>query len=149
MKLRLLLFAPLLLMFASCGAIGNLSQGISDGRQMLSDMNQTYQTIKPEIEESVETAKKLYADGKKLFEEAKSVKAEISALKADAFKKADKDGDGNLDWMEKIGYMVLLAGGALEAARRKLKSITGQITTVNDRVDHERSKRKASEAKDS
>lgn len=167
MKLRLILFAPILLMFASCGAFADLSKGLSDGRQMLSDMNKTYQTVKPEIDESVDAAKKLYAEGKELFDgaklmsgsasdlyakgkvlldEAKSVKAEISAVKAEAFKKADKDGDGNLDFYEKIVYMVLLAGGALEAARRKMKSIMGQITTVNDRVDHERSKRKASEA---
>lgn len=166
MKIKLFLLAPLLLMFASCGALGNLSKGIEDGQKLLSDINSTYQKVKPEIDESVDSAKKLYAEGKELFDgaklisgnaadlyakgkiildEAKGVKAEISALKKDAFKEADKDGDGSLDFMEKIAYWVLLAGGGLEAARRKLKSITGQITTVNDRVDHERSKRKASE----
>ena len=166
MRLRLFFLAPLLLMFASCGTFGNLSEGIAEGRKLLTDINSTISAVQPEVEKSIDSAKKLYDESKELFDgakllsgdaadlyakgkilmdEAKDVKAEISSLKESSFKEADKDGDGNLDFLEKIAYWVLLAGGGLEAARRKLKSINTQFDSVNGRIEHERSKRKASE----
>lgn len=144
--MRNLIAVLCLLAFTSCGAFANLSAGLAKGRELLVDMHKQYQEIKPEIEKAVETSKDIVAitrdilaAGQTAAEEIKATASELKALDAEAFAKADKDGDGDLDWMEKIAYWILIGGGSLEIGRRKLKSI-------EERLAHERAKRKAAEA---
>lgn len=70
---------------------------------------------------------------------------EIRKVQAEARAKADTDGDGALSPTEMVTYGGLLTAGMAELARRKFKSIQGQVEEANARVDHERAKRKAAE----
>lgn len=143
-KIPIVLF---LLLLTSCGAFSNLSKNFSDARGMISD-------LKPVIAKALDNSQALYDQGVEMVVEAKKMgdllvfevraaSSEFKQMKAAAFKKADKDGDGNLDLLERITYLVLLGGGAAEIVRRKMKSTQAQIAQLHGRVDHERSKRKS------
>lgn len=125
-KIPIVLF---LLLLTSCGALSNLSRNFADARGMISD-------LKPVIAEALDNSQAIYDQGVEMV-------AELKQMKTAAFKKADKDGDGNLDLLERITYLVLLGGGAAEIVRRKMKSTQAQIAQLHGRVDHERSKRKS------
>jgi hypothetical protein len=141
--MRNLIAVLCLFALTSCGAFANLSKGLTKGRELLVDVHKQYQEIKPEIEKAVETSKdiveNIVAAGQAAAAEIKVTATELKALDAEAFAKADKDGDGDLDWMEKLAYWILIGGGTLEIGRRKIKSI-------EERLAHERAKRKAAEA---
>ena len=125
-KIPIVLF---LLLLTSCGALSNLSKNFADAQGMISD-------LKPVIAKALDNSQAIYDQGVEMV-------AELKQMKAAAFKKADKDGDGNLDLLERITYLVLLGGGAAEVVRRKMKSTQSQIAQLHARVDHERSKRKS------
>lgn len=130
--MRKILVTLTLLLLTSCSG---LSEGIASARVLFGELKEDYQSMKEGFNEGVE----VLGD---LKEELKEAQAEFSAMKADAFKKADKDGDGDLDWMEKIAYWVMLGGGLGEIARRKLKGLQSGIDRLHVRVDGERGKRK-------
>lgn len=71
--------------------------------------------------------------------------SELRKVQAEARAKADVDGDGVLSSTEMLTYGGLLTAGVGELARRKFKSLQGQVEEANARVDHERAKRKAAE----
>lgn len=137
--MRSLIVILSLFMLTSCGTFANLSEGISNAREMIGDLNETYKELKPSIDAAVEGTKGLIADVKSTGEEFRSMSAEARA-------NADKDGDGNLDWMERLAYMITLGGGAAEIARRKMKATQAQFAALTGRVDHERAKRKEAAA---
>ena len=125
-KIPVVLF---LLLMTSCGALSNLSKNFDEARGMISD-------LKPVIAEALDNGQAIYNQGKELV-------AEMKTMEKAAFKKADKDGDGDLDLYERITYLALLAAGGVEVTRRKMKATQSQIAQLHNRVDHERSKRKA------
>lgn len=126
--MRIYLVTLVLFLFTSCGAFSDLSQGLADGREMLGELKQDYNSMKDGFDEGLK--------------ELQETKAELSAMKEEAFKKADKDGDGELDWKEKLLYWALLGGGGIELARRKIKGLQGNVDLAFRRVDEERAKRK-------
>lgn len=132
----------LLFMLPSCGTMGNLSEGIGSARDILGEIQETYAELKPSIDKAVESTKSLIEDSQGMIEIVKGTSDELKELNKEAFISADKDKSGDLDWMEKLAYMIALGGGAAEIGRRKLKSLTEGVAKVHQRVDHERSKRK-------
>ena len=153
MRIRDLPLILSLFLLTSCGMLANMSEGISSARQMLGEVNKTYQELKPSIDSAVSTTKNLIADGKRIYEqgteiasELKSTGAEFRNMSAEARAKADKDGDGELSLMERLAYLITLGGGAAEIARRKLKATKNQFAALTGKVDHERAKRKQAEA---
>lgn len=144
--MRNFIAAVTLFLLTSCSA---LSEGIAEGRELLTKLNDTVDKIKPQIEETIKTGAEIVASGAEVIEAAKELKTEFSAMKADAFKKADKDGDGDLNFGERLQYWLLLAAGAASigvGVKRKFAGlqtlITGEVANLNGRVDHERAKRK-------
>lgn len=136
-----LLFIPLLLLFAlpSCGTFSNLSEAIGEGKEVVSDINDAYQDLKPIAEDLIESGKGIADDVKDAMEVYEGLKDEMSDLKgelrdldAEAFAKADKDGDGELDWMERLTYLLLLGGGSLEIGRRKLKQLRDKAKRADE-----------------
>lgn len=88
------------LMFASCGTFSDLSEAIGKGNAIVTEIH----------------------DG---LEEAVSIRDELALLEQNSRASADTDGDGDLDWMERIAYLVMLGGGGAEILRRKLKKSMG------------------------
>lgn len=119
--MRQLIVMLVLSLFASCAAI-------SDAVELVGEVREDYQSAKEGFEEAKE--------------EFSKAKDELSAMQKEAFKKADKDGDGEHDWKEKLLYWALLGGGAVEIGRRKLKSMESNTALAFERVDQERAKRK-------
>lgn len=121
MKYALLL--PLLFILPACGSFSNVVEAIRDGREIVRDLRETYEDLKPVVEEivgDVKDAAELYENIK---DEMSSIKDDLKELDAEAFAQADKDGDGELDWLERIAYYLLIGGGSLEIGRRKLKAL--------------------------
>lgn len=135
-----------LLFLPACSTMGDLSEGISKSKDLISDLKEQYEELKPAIDDAVGTISDLHKQGKDLVEEFKETGEELKALDAEAFEKADKDGSGDLDWLERLSYLILLGGGTLELGRRKLKSMKEAMQSTEARVDHERAKRKELEA---
>ncbi len=133
-----LLILPLLFL-TSCGSLSNLSEGMSKGREMLGEIQRTYDELKPSIDIAIDTTMKLIVEGKQIADE-------IKAMSAEAKKNADKDGDGELSLMERLAYIITLVGGLAEYARRKMKGTQESVALLHARIDRERTKRKANEA---
>lgn len=128
--MRYLLILPMLFMLASCGTLGNLSDAIAKSREILNDVQETYKEVKPLAEDMIEAGKDIADDVnaamttyKSLKDELAATRDELKALDKEAFAKADKDGDGDLDFGERLIYWLLLGGGSLEIGRRKLKQM--------------------------
>jgi hypothetical protein len=119
---HLFLLPLLLFVFASCGSFQNLSEAIKDGRDIANDIHETYNELKPIADGILDDVQ----EGIKIYESLKGemgeLKDELQALDAEAFAQADKDGSGDLDWLERIAYIIALGGGGAEIARRKLKA---------------------------
>lgn len=120
----------MLLLLPSCGTFSNLSDAIAKGKEIATDLRDTYREIKPVADDLIESGKEIADDVKDamrvyegLKDELSATRDELKALDKEAFEKADKDGDGELDWMERLMYLALLGGGSLEIGRRKLKSL--------------------------
>jgi len=128
--MRTILLLPLLFLFASCGTFSNLSEGIAKGKEIVADIQDAYEDLKPIAEDLIESGKGIAEDvqgAMELYEglkdEMDDLKDELKDLDSEAFAKADKDGDGELDWLERLTYLLLLGGGSLEIGRRKLKQL--------------------------
>lgn len=128
--MKYLLSITLLFTLASCGSFQNLSATIQNGREIADDLRQTYEDLKPLIGDIVEGGKDIAGDVMEGIEKYKGLKNEIGDLSnelkdlnKESFASADKDGDGALDWMERIAYILALGGGSLEIGRRKLKQM--------------------------
>ena len=128
--MKTLILIPFLFMLASCGTFSNLSEGIAKGREIVTDIQEAYEDLKPIADKLIESGKGIADDiknGMEVYESLKDdmeeLKDELKELDKEAFAKADKDGDGELDWMERIAYLMLLGGGGVEVARRKLKKL--------------------------
>lgn len=132
-KIPIVLF---LLLMTSCGAFSNLSKNFAEAKGMIRD-------LKPIVADALNAGQDIYDQGVELIAVAKDTVTELKTMEKASFKKADKDGDGNLDFMERIAYLVMLAAGGVEITRRKMKSTQAQIAQLHARVDHERSKRKS------
>lgn len=150
-KIPVVLF---LLLMTSCGALSNLSKNFAEAQGMIRDLKPVVADIIDSVAGTIEEGEKIRNQGAELFDTVKEVAgtliedmkdtvAEMKAMEKASFKKADKDGDGNLDFMERITYLVMLAAGGAEVARRKMKKTQEQIAELHGRVDHERSKRKS------
>jgi len=100
--MKTLLLIPMLLMLVSCGTMSNLSESIAKGREIVNELHDTYDELRGELAE---------------------LKGELKELDRDAFLKADKDEDGELDWLERLTYLLLLGGGSMEVARRKINQM--------------------------
>jgi len=131
-----------LFMLTSCGTLSSLSESISKTRDLLGKVQETYQELKPSIDDAVSTTKSLIADGKAIYEQGSELAGELKSMNAEARAKADTDGDGELDWTERIAYLAMLGGGAGEIARRKMKATQNQFASLTGKLEHERSKRK-------
>lgn len=130
--MRSLIIAVTLSLLTSCSG---LSDTISQGRDLLTKLNQSFEKIQPKLDKAIEVVGDAMEKGEAILDAGDELKAELSVMKAAAFKKADKDGDGEHDWWEKLNYWYLLGLGGAETARRKFK-------TMQDSLDQERLKRK-------
>lgn len=132
------LLIPCLMLLVSCGAIPQLGATLAQTRGAVNDLNASQAEIKPEVSRVAESVSQLTAA-------ATSLASDMKTMERESLQKADKDGDGNLDMMERIMYLLLLGGGAAEVARRKMKGTQGQIQSLHGRIEHEREKRKVLE----
>lgn len=133
----------LLFVLPSCGSFfQDLSASVSGARDMISELHSSYKELKPSIDSAVDIAKRTVESGKALADEFAATKAELKALERESFVAADKDKDGELDWLERLAYLGMLGGGAAEMARRKMKSTQVEFANLTGRIDYERAKRK-------
>jgi hypothetical protein len=98
--MKTLILIPFLFMLTSCGTFSNLSEAINQGNAIVTEINEG-------------------------LEEAADIRDELALLEEKSRESADADGDGELDWMERIAYLLLLGGGGAEILRRKLKKSMG------------------------
>tara|TARA_R110002096_G_scaffold363482_1_gene556620 strand:- start:1303 stop:1626 length:324 start_codon:yes stop_codon:yes gene_type:complete len=106
--MKTLLLIPFLFLLTSCGTFSDLSEAITKGNEIVTEINEG-------------------------LEEAVSIRDELALLEGKSREAADTDGDGELDWMERIAYLLLLGGGGAEMLRRKLKKSMGG-TPAPDKV---------------
>lgn len=146
--------ALLALLCTGCSTFQDASKTLSDTRDLLDRFEDVTDDIIPAVDETIQAGSEIISEAEKLseldvellevlgpaLEELKGAKEELSEVKQQAFEQADKDEDGNLDWLERIIYLVLLGGGGLGLAGGKIKNITG-------RIEHERRKRKELETR--
>ena len=92
------------------------------------------------------TLSKGVSDAREMLGEVRESIVEFKDMSAEAKKTADKDGDGNLDLMERLAYLLALGGGAAEIVRRRMKKTNESVDVLHARIDRERTKRKANEA---
>lgn len=125
-----LLLLPLILLFPACGTFSNASEIISKSREVVKEVKDTYDQLKPVVDQAVETAKDLGGDAEELKDLYDQLKGDfdemgdqLKDLDAEAFAKADKDGSGDLDWMERLVYLTILGGGALGIGKKKLDQL--------------------------
>tara|TARA_R110002094_G_scaffold220250_1_gene192796 strand:- start:31367 stop:31792 length:426 start_codon:yes stop_codon:yes gene_type:complete len=128
--MKTLILIPFLFMLASCGTFSNLSEAIGKGKEIVTEIQDVYADLKPIADDLIESGKGIAGDIQDSMELYESLKDEmgdlgdeLKDLNKEAFAKADKDGDGELDWMERLAYLMLLGGGGAEMARRKLKKL--------------------------
>lgn len=124
MKRFIPLFVPLLLL-PSCGALAGLQQA-----DRLDKVDRTLEKVGDGLTEVVETV------------------TELRQIQTTARAQADVNQDGKLDPTEMLTYGGLVAAALAEMARRKLKAVEGKAEEANGRVEFERAKRKAAEAKE-
>ena len=121
--MRYAILLPLLFILPACGSFSNIVEAIRDGREIARDIRETYDELKPVVEDIVDDVKDAAELYENIKDEMSTIRDDLKELDAEAFAQADKDGDGKLDWLERIAYYLLIGGGSLEIGRRKLKAL--------------------------
>lgn len=127
MKKLYLILLPLLLFLPACGTMGNLSKGIVEARELMSDAKETFDAVKPEIDKISGLIKELSEMGDGLKGDLGDMVGEFKDLHEKAKAAADKDGDGALSWTELIAYILAGGGGGVVILRRYLEKLKKSI----------------------
>lgn len=125
--MRHLLLIPLLLLFASCGTLGNLSESIREGRDLIAQARDTVEKVKPEIDKIAELVKDLSEMGDGLKGDLGDAVGEFKDLHEKAKEEADKDGDGELSLTEWIAYILGAGGGGAVLLRKYLQRLKERV----------------------